>query len=112
VKAEKGDSGGLWVNEAGEAAGMQVLVQDDIAWIHPMRDCPESGFQTAKRSKIIAQAFRPGNQCPAKCALKGRHTHVSVSLTAFFQLERRSVVPTGQFSSFHLPGLKAWAIDL
>ena len=36
MKAEKGDSAGLWVNEAGEAVGMQVLVQDDIAWIHPM----------------------------------------------------------------------------
>jgi hypothetical protein len=36
---------------------------------------PNPTVQTAKRSETIAQAFRPGNQDPRKCALKGRHTY-------------------------------------
>jgi hypothetical protein len=36
AKAFQGDSGGLWVNESGEAVGVQVMVEDDIAWVHPM----------------------------------------------------------------------------
>lgn len=36
IKAIRGDSGGLWVNEKGEAVGIQVIVQGYIAVIHPM----------------------------------------------------------------------------
>jgi hypothetical protein len=36
IKAMQGDSGGLWVNENGGAVGIQVIVQGDIAVIHPM----------------------------------------------------------------------------
>jgi hypothetical protein len=38
---------------------------------------PNPTIQTAKRSETIAQAFRPGNRHPRKCALKGRHTYVA-----------------------------------
>jgi hypothetical protein len=35
----EGDSGGLWVNENGDAVGIQVMIGEDskIAFIHPMR---------------------------------------------------------------------------
>jgi hypothetical protein len=36
ITAIQGDSGGLWVNETGGAVGIQVIVQGDIAVIHPM----------------------------------------------------------------------------
>ena len=34
----EGDSGGLWVNDDGEAVGIQVMVghETNVAWIHPM----------------------------------------------------------------------------
>ena len=38
---------------------------------------PNIRLPTAKRSEIIAQAFRPGNQYPRKCAPKGRQMCVS-----------------------------------
>jgi hypothetical protein len=31
-----GDSGGLWVNETGEAVGIQLMAGGDFAWLHPM----------------------------------------------------------------------------
>ena len=62
--------------------------------------------------KDEAQAFKPGNQYPRKCALKGRQTYVSVSLPALFQMEARSAALTGKFSFFDLPRPKGQAIDL
>jgi hypothetical protein len=35
----EGDSGGLWVNEKGEAVGLQIMIADDatVAFVHPMK---------------------------------------------------------------------------
>ena len=88
----------------------QVSFQRDFPWLLAVakvvanartpRDIdPNPAVQTAKRSETIAQAFRPGNQHPRKCALKGRHTYVApIGLFQEAVTETHSVALAGQIS--------------
>ena len=60
-------------------------------------------YFTAKRLEInspgLQAAFRPGNQRPRKCDLKGRHTYVAPNrIIQEAVKETDSVAPTRQFS--------------
>ena len=66
----------------------------------PRDFAPSSGWQTAKRSEIIAQAFRPGNHMRGNAPRRGARVTMRNPIAKFQELvvEAHPVTLTGQFS--------------
>ena len=52
------------------------LARSAWLWSLDILEGLQTSVMTAERSNKIAQAFRPGNQQPRKCALQGRQNRI------------------------------------